>query len=303
MIPDFPEFKKVEMSDKEIIDSYAIKYGGYSDFVFSNVWTWDLESKCKISKLNNNLVFWFTDYYSNESFLSFMGDKKVQKTAVTLLKFSEEQNISNFLSYIPEHIANKLSADPAFLILEKRDNFDYVYGIENMSKYEGGDFKSKRILYNRFLRENSNVAFKEESLDKPEIQFELRKIMQKSKRCKEGDAKCYYLDLEAKVFERTLKIQSELNLILTCTYVDNTMVSFSLDELLEEAMCLSHIFKVDYSYKGLYEYHNAELAKFLLQKKMTRWNWVEDLGISNLRKSKMSYRPELLLKTYNVSLV
>lgn len=300
MIPDFPNLKPIELADKQAVDQYINTFGGYSDFTFSNIWCWDLENKCKISLLNNNLVILFTDYYEKKDFLSFIGNTKVAETALILLDFAKKANISSELSFVPEAAALEALLEPGLLVTDQRDNFDYTYSTSELGLYAGRAHKNKRGLVNKFTREFPNHRFANEDISDPLIQIELRKIFQLKDNS--DTFKNYYLTLEAKSFERMLSISKNLDLILTCIYIDDRMVGFSLDEIFQNGTALSHFCKVNYKYMGIYEFQNKHIATNLHNQGIHTWNWVEDLGIKNLRKSKMSYRPKKLLKTYNISL-
>ena len=73
MIPGFPEFKKLELSNKEEIENFTSKFPPYSDFNFISMWCWDIKGETRISKFNNNLVVRFTDYLKGNPFFSFFG--------------------------------------------------------------------------------------------------------------------------------------------------------------------------------------------------------------------------------------
>ena len=70
MIPEFPEFKKLELSDKEEVEKITSKFPPYSDFNFVSMWSWNIENKIWISQLYGNLVVHFTDYLTDGTFLS-----------------------------------------------------------------------------------------------------------------------------------------------------------------------------------------------------------------------------------------
>ena len=72
MIPTFPNFKKLEISDKKEVEEYTSNFPPYSDFNFTSLWAWDTNEKRMISKLNGNLVVQFTDYITCEPFFSFL---------------------------------------------------------------------------------------------------------------------------------------------------------------------------------------------------------------------------------------
>ncbi len=83
MIPQFPDFKHVEVDDREAVEAHTHRYEPYSDFNFTSLWAWDTSGERMISELNGNLVVRFTDYSTHEPFLSFLGDSQTEHTAKT----------------------------------------------------------------------------------------------------------------------------------------------------------------------------------------------------------------------------
>ena len=51
MIPNFPNFKIIELSDRESILAITKEFDPYSDFDFGNIIFWDYTEKMLISKL------------------------------------------------------------------------------------------------------------------------------------------------------------------------------------------------------------------------------------------------------------
>lgn len=72
MIPEFPNFKKIELSDQKEIESFTSKFPPYSDFNFTSLWSWDTHTNMQISILNKNLVIRFNDYLSDSFFYSLL---------------------------------------------------------------------------------------------------------------------------------------------------------------------------------------------------------------------------------------
>ena len=116
MIPQFPEFKKLELSDKEEIQKMTQKYPPYSDFNFVSMWSWDIKGEMRISVLNENLVVRFTDYITGKLFYSFLGDNEVSETAKKLLDLSKAEGLTPELKLIPEHSVKNLDLSKFNLI-------------------------------------------------------------------------------------------------------------------------------------------------------------------------------------------
>ncbi|MEY4580839.1 MAG: hypothetical protein RL701_5542 [Pseudomonadota bacterium] len=93
MIPQFPQFKKLVVEDHEAVDAHTRGLQSYSDYNFTSMWAWNIEERRELSMLNDNLVVKFTDYVTGEPFLSFLGKRETQRTACSLLDFSESMGL------------------------------------------------------------------------------------------------------------------------------------------------------------------------------------------------------------------
>jgi hypothetical protein len=172
-----------------------------------------------------------------------------------------------------------------------------------LSEFGGSKYKSKRTGARKFLRDFPNCSTTTMDINDLGVQNMLRQLIHKNKlEREEYNGKAYYLGLEEKAFEKMLTISTELDLLLTCIIDGEMIIGFSIDEIFPNHTALSHFIKADLAYNGVYEYLNMQTAKHLSDRGVHVWNWVEDLGIDNLRRSKMSYRPTALLKKYKVSL-
>ena len=93
---------------------------------------------------------------------------------------------------------------------------------------------------------------------------------------------------------------SELALWGTIYYIENKPAGFIIGEALNtDTFCL-HFAKASKNYHGIYEFMFNDTAK-RLQSQYKYLNLEEDMGNKNLRRTKDSYGPELLLKKYRVS--
>ncbi len=304
MIPLFPTFKKIDLEDRHSIESHTDQYLPYSDFNFTNLWSWDPNEKNgrMISDLHGNLVVWFTDYRTNEPALSFLGTKRVKETAIELLAYAQENNLKPKLSFIVEETALELQKDAVFNIEEDKNNFDYVFSVAKLAKPQGTTFKSKRHLANRFNRENPQAVFSICNFSDADTRDKIVSVFKRWENKKIAEKKSYEIKHEEIALGRLLQTATDHKLIFSCISIDGEMLGFSLDEILTNHYAISHFLKADSSHKGVYEFLNERVAEYLLTRDVTWWNWEQDLNIEGLRQLKMSYRPVSFLKKYKVSL-
>ncbi|MCF7815709.1 MAG: phosphatidylglycerol lysyltransferase domain-containing protein [Candidatus Pacebacteria bacterium] len=300
MIPKFPKFKSISVEDSNEIRRFSNRFQPYSFFNFSSLWAWNTEKKCKISKLNGNLVMFYTDFITSKPFVTFLGTNKAKETAAELIEFIKKSKTGAALRFITEETKTCLLHSD-FHIKEDRDNFDYIFSTSKLALSEGPDFKQKRQHANRFLRENPDARLVHEDMHDLAVRKKLTGVIRQWEKNKIDTKKQCNLKHEQAAINRLLKNDTNRKLILSCVYVDETMVGFSIDEILLSGYAMAHFIKADYSYRGVSEYINEKVAAHLITHGIELWNWQQDLNFDGLRKLKMSYRPVHFLKTYTIS--
>lgn len=300
MIPIFPAFKRISLDDELDIKFYTNKYKPYSSFNFTNVWAWNTKEKRMISKLNDNLVFYLTDYKTSEPFLSFLGTNDVEDTTRKLIEYAIESKISPTLRFLMKESVNEIKTSD-IKIDEDVDSFDYIFSLSQLANPQGSKFKTKRHLANRFQVENPDAIFKICDLNDINVQKQIISVLRRWENNKKNDNKIYDLEHEEIAICRLLKTASKHKLILSCIYLHDVMLGFSIDEVLPDNYAIAHFIKADNSFKGIYEFFNEKISQHLLKQGVLLWNWQQDLNIEGLRQLKTSYHPVGFLKKYSVS--
>jgi hypothetical protein len=299
MIPQFPEFKKVELNDREAVEAHTSKYPPYSDFNFTSLWAWDTSGQRMISELNENLVVRFTDYKTNEPFLSFLGSNEEEETARKLIEYAKSQNITPELRLVPEDSVKGMQSS-SLRIEEDRDNFDYVYQVSELALLEGSRFKERRKLARKFERECGDVHFIFQDLMRVESQERITQLFERWGSNKKIQNKMHDSEHEEHSLKRLLQIKDTHVLWASQLVHKDSLIGFSVSEILPNAYSMSHFAKADSNYSGVYEFMNMKEARCLTEQGVAFWDWEQDLGFENLRKSKMSYCPSTMLKKYRV---
>jgi uncharacterized protein len=155
MIPIFPKFKKLELSDKSDVETFTSQIPPYSDFSFASMWLWNHKDGTVISNLDGNLVARLTDSRTGESFYSFVGTNNCNGTAAQLLEYLAEQGLTPELRLIPEVAAKELMKEE-FVVVEDRDNFDYILCTKQLSLMFGSEFHSHRRKTKAFTKNDSD---------------------------------------------------------------------------------------------------------------------------------------------------
>ncbi len=297
MIPQFPQFKQLELEDKEAIESITSSYPPYSDYNFVSIYSYNTDNSAQISLLNDNLVVKFPHYISTQAFYSFFGTNNIVETATTLLQFAKEKKDDTTLQLIPEV---SILADPLlqekFIVEEDIDNFDYVLSVQGLSHLEGKEYAVKRNFVNRFIKKYPHHVAKELDVADTDIHKEIHDLFQlwgqNGNKTEDESAN------ELKAITRLLDAASHFQLFSLGIYVDEKLIAFSINELVQEKYAVIHFEKADISYEGVFQYMKHITAKMLGEKEYVFINYEQDLGLEGLRKAKQSYHPVSFLKKF-----
>jgi uncharacterized protein len=300
MIPQFPDFKKLELSDKDDVEKFTSKYPPYADHNFLGTLSWDVHEKILISQLNGNYVIRFADYSTGEPFYTYLGNNKVNETAKALLDISKKENIKLELKLIPEVSIEGLDTN-IFKIEEDRDNFDYVYDLSLLKDYTGHKFSKKRNAFTAFIKKYPNAKAKEISLRDPNTQKSILKLYDKWFKDKiENDAK-FGSHKELIAIEKFFISKDIFNLVSVGVFLDDELIAFCVDELKDSEYAVSHIAKADPLFLGAYTFLMKKSAEILYSNGKRYLDYEQDLGIPNMRLAKSLFQPCFFLKKYKLS--
>jgi uncharacterized protein len=298
MIPKFPQFKKIELSDRQLIHRFTKDFAPYSDYNFSNLWMWDIAGQAEFSFLNNNLVIKFTDYLTQQPYYSFLGVTHSNRTVEKLLDFVSEQGLENGLRLVPEACIEALiNEDGEYIIEENMDHSDYILSVEILKNYPGSKLANKRNYVRKFNSAHEHSIRKLNLSDKEDIK-EIRSVF---------DEWCEsHTDLdshnEKEALRRFIEIAPLVDTITLGIYIDDKLEAFWSHEILEHSCTISHFQKANSrKFPDLYPVLMQESAKELAGREIFFINFEQDLGIPRLREGKMGYLPYGFLKKYNIS--
>ena len=299
MIPTFPKGKPLELADREEIIEITSKFPPFSDFNFVSMWIWNTTNDLEVSSLNKNLVLKFPDYDTGTLFFSFIGTQAVNETIGILLDHSKKELGEQTLKLIPEVVTSHVDTT-TYNISADRDNFDYVFKIEDLRKLSGRKYQKRRNGVNSFLRTVTDVTCKTLTLDNKLAQAELQNLF------KETDAKKFDKDSNYNpnlpLFLRLLDCISNGTFKVAAVYVKDKLVATLVNEIINDTYAVAHLMTADSNlHAGLYAYLMKQNAEMLHREGISFLNFEQDLGLQNLRNAKTLYRPASFLKKYQLS--
>ena len=142
------EFKKVELSDREVIEKYlSLKKDKCCDMTFANIYLWSRKYKVKYTFVEDCLVF--TDVEKPWSFSFPYGKKENQKKAIAALygqAQTEGQKIRWYLVTPSDFEMLEQWFPGEFQIEYDRDIADYVYDTAKLVNLSGRNIMGRRII-------------------------------------------------------------------------------------------------------------------------------------------------------------
>lgn len=296
MIPAFPKFKKLELSDKEEIENFTKNFPPYSDFNFVSMWAWDIKGEMLISKLNDNLVVRFTDYLTGEPFYSFLGLNMVNETANELLEKSKVENIKCLIKLIPENMVQGFD-EKVFKITEDIDHHDYIIPLEIFSKYDTNKTKDRKKSVIKFENE-FGPTHKQIDLNESNVKKSVFRLFDKWSKEKAGNDDIIN---ELSALKRYVDTKHGNKHLSIGVFVGDELVGFCFSEVHDDDYCTIHFCKAEKSLSsGLYSYILQQNALSLIDIGKKQINLEQDLGIPNMRAWKQSHGAHTFLKKYNI---
>lgn len=298
-IPDFPKFRRVNISDQIVFKKYLKNLLPYSDFNFVSLWSYNTRDDLQCSKLNGNLVLLMRDYIDERPFLMYFGRHQPEDTINNLLNYSKVNLHQSEIALIPHfNIKNNIKAlRRHFLIRRDRDNFDYIISLTKVADMPGHEFANKRNKIARFKKEFPQALFHSIDLSDINKQKELLKVFNRwSESRQRKDVKHEY-----QAIKKLLHDQIHFQLLCYGVSVDGVLEAFTINEQLARSFSITHFTKADPNKVGVFEFLYHEAAKALKARGSLYLNREQDLGLDGLRLAKLSWRPIKFLKKYTIS--
>lgn len=289
------EFKSIELSDRDIIQSFTLQgTSQICDLAFSNLYGWSERYGTRWAIIENSLVISFKPSHRQHPayLMPVCSDSKHFFAVVEQLKaISQAHNFPLVLMGIAPRCreAVELQCPDRFMFLHDEGSQDYVYLREKLITLSGKSLQSKRNHINKFEKLYPNYSYEhvtdhniDDCLRLANTWLDNSTIVDSSR-----------LD-EQKMIEKCLRNREQLGLQTGVLLVDGQVVAFSFGSPINSTTFGVHVEKADVSYEGAFTMINREFVR-RIPEKYIYINREEDLGLEGLRKSKQSYKPEIML--------
>lgn len=284
------EFKKIELSDREKLEPF-LKSGTEltCEISFVNLILWQSlynNSYC----IEDGILYLKSHFSGNEAYSLPFGDMNTGMQKV----IEHKGTLPNIWAQEGERFEKfKAIYGNYYDFYEIRNEFDYIYNSSDLINLAGKKYHSKRNHISAFSKQ---FNWHYENITNENIE--------KIKKC----AKIWYDQYDGSISKELKAEMSGINLMLDnmeyldvsggAIVVDDAVVAFTLGSPINQNIYNIHIEKAISGFEAAYTVINREFASRNLgsYKYINREN---DLGIEGLRKSKLSYKPEILLQKYS----
>ena len=178
-----------------------------------------------------------------------------------------------------------------------RDNYDYVYRIEDLATLKGKRYQSKRNFANRFWSNHPDAKLL--PMDE-HTQPLAQQMVEQWFLAKESADPLADFHLEKLALDRAFAFQKQLELEGVVLMEGGELLAFAMGSFLSGDTFDIHFEKAREDIPGAYNAINREFARYLRDKyPQLKWlNREDDLGLEGLRKAKLSYNPDHMIEKY-----
>jgi len=288
------QLNDITLKDKELFFKMSHHSGVTSQFSgFSNLYLWKDSEKIKYFIYNKKLIVTGLASDSGERYFMFPDALSITKDDIVYLKENfKNWRIAGLSKKDMEHLESECGDLLSFSHIRNMDN--YIYLTENLINLSGKKYHSKKNHLNNF-KKNYNYEYVPYT---EEYRADLMSFLGKWYINKTDEG---MLLGEANSIVNAIDNYKELDLRGGLILVDKKIVAFSMGEKMTDEMTVIHYEKADTAYQGSYAVINNEFLKNEW-KDIKYVNREEDMGLEGLRKSKLSYKPEIIFEIYSAYL-
>lgn len=288
------DFELVKFEDKQLFDKFFNNYPqDHSDYLFSTIISWMDYAKYKYTIYKDTLII-LTEINNKISIRPPIGKSNVDlfNEILKIVKSNSDLNISAISSEAKSWIVRNY---PKLVFIPLRDYFDYVYRSNDLAELKGSQYSKIRNRLNKFKRNNE---YKMEIIS-DENMSEVKEFLHRWCLWKDCESDPL-LEHEKNAVMFSMDHFIELGLKGIVIRINNKIEAMSAYEKLNDNTAVIHYEKASPDYDEIYKAINNEAAR-IISNDFEFINRESDMGISGLRKAKLSYKPHHMVELFFIS--
>jgi len=291
-------FKTVTLCDKPWVDEIVMSENSPSaDYNFGNIYIWDKHYRQLIARHGDRMITKLR-YDGKPAFAFPIGSGDIRPVIEALKEFTEYRHYPLVIRGITEKHREMLESEypGCFEYTEDEDCADYIYRAERLATYSGKSLHSKKNHCNRFLAEHTDWDFVPLSRELIPGCLDMLDVWSEDNSGRLDSSIAYEHDAIIRAFAAFERLGLEGGVLRA----EGKIIGFTVGEMCSKDTFNVHFEKAEISIQGAYPMVCRELCRMLMEKhpELVYINREDDMGIESLRRSKLSYKPEYLLKKY-----
>jgi hypothetical protein len=289
--------RKLTLKDQKLFNTYLnLAPHELAAFSFANIYIWGSLYDIQWSIIENSLCIFFRDKIGCFMYLPPLAVEKqpkvIKESFAAMDKINKNKDISR-IENIPEKDLDYYRA-LGYLCHTKYP--DYLCLRNDLASLRGNKFKSQRAAYNYFIKHYDFDSRDFKLTDRAQCWELFNFWVEERKAQSHNDIYCGMLQDSRKVIKEALTNYKQLNLEGMVVRLNKKIKAFSFGyKLNEDTFCI--IYEItDLSIRGLAQFIFRKFSQELKGYKYI--NIMDDSGLENLRKTKLSYKPVRLIPAY-----
>lgn len=284
----------LELKDQPLVMERLRRYPPeVSELTFTNLFVWRKSRPITFAEVDGSLVFFVEAQEAGVVRRVMFGPPVGEASALEVIESLGEE-IEGAVRMAHKG-ANELAV-AGFRMEEDRDNWDYVYRVEDLSELAGRRFHKKRNQVKQCLEAHECMHEKITEQNLPEcVDFQERWC--KARQCGAEPGLCR----ENLAVREMLEHYRELGLFGSAVRVDGRIEAYAVGEELSPGTAVCHFEKGMPGVQGLGQLVNQWFAGYSLGD-YEFLNREQDMGIPGLRQAKESYYPHHMVEKLKVVL-
>lgn len=298
---------KVSLESRPILEEFL---GGFeyktSGLSFSSLYMWRDINKFTWQKIGDYLCLSglsHLEVYKTEPFLfppltntGTYDPASLRETIYEAKKIFEDKGYEFGIRLMPKHMIPIIEeACPGEMdFLDDRPNYDYVYKKQSLIDLKGRELHSKKNHLNYFM---NNYTYEYVNLTSSMADMAMQFIREFNARKNLPEHEMKLLKMEERAMSDVFKNLEKVGYYTGAIIIDGKIEAISIGGKINSNTVTVHVEKANTNYRGLYQLINNEFCKHLPEE-ITLVNREEDMGILNLRKAKLSYKPVWLEESH-----
>jgi uncharacterized protein len=298
-IPEFPALADLDRTHKPALDGLLAQLQPQtSELTFTNLFTWRHAYGARITRIGEVVCLFSLRADPDDSFLlPPLGPDAAAEHVRTGLQFLAAEDHDAKLARIGETDLQRLGiTGDQFEITEDRNNWDYVYRVQDLIELPEDRYPEKRRHIERFTK-RFRFDYRRITPDLVPACQELQDLWCDEKHCDLYSS----LRAEHRAVNEVLENLEALRVVGGAILVNDRVQAFTLGEALNDNTVVCHIEKASPDLHGAFQVINQQ---FLIHE-WSDWEFMnreQDLGEPGLRKAKESYLPAKMIEKWTVRL-